>query len=247
MIKRVVSIMIVGIIISTQALSMPNTAYGGLRDVFTKKDPLPSIELKGVELKGTAVSGIVRSIAIIEDTVTKKNYWYKVGDTLCSGKITEIHRGYIVIDLRGTRYTFGLPEGAITDSKDIALSQCGIESKDKELILGKRIDASTWEVSIDNAINALTNATSIMKEVRIRPYFAIGKAAGIRIDRIKQKSVIKKMGLKDGDVIKGINGFGVMSPTKVFEAYRKYKNNSLIELQLLREDEPVTLTYNIIK
>jgi len=55
------------------------------------------------------------------------------------------------------------------------------------------------------------------------------------------------MGLKDGDVIKGINGFGMMSPTKVFEAYRKYKNNSLIELQLLREDEPVTLTYNIVQ
>ena len=55
------------------------------------------------------------------------------------------------------------------------------------------------------------------------------------------------MGLKDGDVIKGVNGFGLMSPTKVFEAYRRYKNNSLIELQLLRENEPVTLTYNILQ
>ena len=247
MIKRIVSMLIVAIVLSTHALSVPNIAFGGLRDVFTKKDPLPSIELKGVKLKGTAISGIVSSIAIIEDTVTNKNYWYKVGDTLCSGKITEIHRGYLVIDLRGTRYTFGLPEGAITDSKGIALSQCGINTDDKELILGKRINDSTWEISLDNAINVLTNATSIMKEVRIRPYFAIGKAAGIRIDRIKQRSVIKKMGLQDGDVIKGINGFGMMSPTKIFEAYRKYKKNSLIELQLLREDEPVTLTYNIIK
>jgi len=247
MIKRIVSIIIIGIIISTHTLSMPNTAFGGLRDAFTKKDPLPSIELKGVKLKGTAVSGIVSSIAIIEDTVTNKNYWYKAGDTLCGGKIMEIHRGYIVIDLRGTRYTFGLPQGAITDSKEIALGQCGIDNKDKELILGKRINDSTWEVNLDNAINILTNATSIMKEARIRPYFAIGKAAGIRIDRIENKSVIKKMGLQDGDVIKGINGFGLMSPTNVFEAYRKYKNNSLIQLQLLREDEPVTLTYNIVQ
>jgi general secretion pathway protein C len=86
-----------------------------------------------------------------------------------------------------------------------------------------------------------------MRDARIRPYFAIGKAAGVRIDRIRDESIIRKMGLRDGDIIKGVNGFGLHSPTKVFEAYRRYKNDSLIQLQLIRDEEPITLTYNIIK
>ena len=233
MIKRIISIITVILLLATPALSMP-------------KKPLPTIELKGVKLRGTAVSGIVTSIAIIEDTTTNRNYWYKIGDQLCGGKIVQIHRGAIVLDMNGKLYLFGLPQGAIISSSDIALSQRGLQDE-RELILGKKTGDNTWEVKMDSAIEMLTNVSRIMKEARIRPYFAIGKAAGIRIDRIKGESVIKKMGLKDGDVIKGVNGFGLMSPTKIFEAYRKYRNNRLIQLQLLREDEPVTLTYNILR
>ena len=114
-------------------------------------------------------------------------------------------------------------------------------------MLGRKIGNNTWKVNLDTAINMLTRITDIMKEARIKPYFAIGRAAGVRIDRIKDGSVITQMGLQDGDIIKGVNGFGLMTPTRVFEAYRRYKNDRLIQLQLIRDDEPVTLTYNIVK
>ena len=204
---------------------------------------LPTIELKGMEFKGTADFGPLDPIAIIENKKTGKNYWYKVGDTLGGGRIVKIHRGAVVLDINGSEYIFGLPKGAVINAETAERPR-----EDEEFIeAGEKIGENEWEIGIDKAINILTKAGRIMKNARIRPYFAIGRAAGVRVDRIKSRSVIKRMGIEDGDIIKGVNGFGLASPTKVFEAYRKYKRSDLIELQVLREDEPVTLIYNIVK
>lgn len=203
-----------------------------------EEERLPKIELKNVKLRGTVISGIVKPVAIIEDIITNKNYWYKEGDMLCGGRIVEIQRGVIVLDMNGSLCLFGLPEGEVE----------GVEVEPRALrALGKKVGDNIWKVNLDAAIDMLTGISEIMKEARIRPYFAIGKAAGIRIDRIKEGSAIKEMGLEDGDIIKGVNGFGLMSPTRIFEAYRKYKNSRLIQVQLLRDDRPITLTYNIVK
>ena len=202
---------------------------------------LPIIDLRTMRLKGTAISGIFKPIAIIEDINTMENRWFMVGDTLCGGRIADIQRGYLVLEISGTLYQFGLPEGSAGGAIAGTVSGSGV------IAPGERIDESTWKVKLDSAIDMLANVSGIMKDARIKPYFAIGKAAGIKIDRIRAGSVISEMGLEEGDVLKGVNGFGVMTPARLFDAYRKYRNKSLIQLQLIRNEEPVTLTYNIVK
>lgn len=213
----------------------------GIPAAFGNED-LPMIELKDVKLRGTAVSGLFKPIAIIEDTVSNKNFWYREGDILCGGKILQIRRGSLVLEMNGSRYLFGLPMGAVE-----GIGASSSEGERRAIDLGEKTGENVWKVKLDDAIEMFTRVNELMKEARIRPYFAVGKAAGIRVDRIKKRSVVEKMGLEDGDVIKGVNGFGLMSPTKVFEAYRKYKNDNLIQVQLIRNDSPLTLTYNIIK
>lgn len=241
MIKRCLStILVVAILISLSPL-LPCEAEAGLREMLKKERSLPTIELKDVKLRGTAISGIFKPIAIVEDTHTKQNRWYEVGDTLCGGRVMEIKRGAVVLEMNGSLYLFGLPEGKIEGVSP------GFIEDEKRIVLGEKVGDNVWRVRLDAAIDALTRITKIMKEARIRPYFAVGKAAGIHIDRIKEGSIIKEMGLKDGDVIKGVNGFGILSPTKIFEAYRRYKNDRLIQVQLIRGEDPVTLTYNIVR
>ena len=236
MIKRCVSIILVGIMIMTLNVSVIARSAEGATKQSRK---LPTIELKDAKLRGTAISGVFKPIAIVEHS--GKNYWYKVGDTLCGRRIVDIKRGSVTLELNGRLCLFGLPQGAIGN-----LDAVSYEGR-PDLAIGEKIGENTWKVTLDEAIEALTRVGALMKEARIRPYFAIGKAAGVRIDRIKDGSVINQMGFTDGDIVKGVNGFGLMSPTKVFEAYRRYKNNRLVEVQLLRNDEPVTLTYNITR
>jgi general secretion pathway protein C len=220
------------------------TAEAGIRDFLNRDKELPAIELKGVELKGTAVTGICDPIAIVEDTVSKRSYWYKKGDNLRGGRIVDIKRGAVVLEMKGRRYLFGLPLGEVEGVPELASKGAGDK---RGFDAGRRVGDNAWDLKLSAAIDMVSRVNEIMRDARIRPYFAIGKAAGVRIDRIRDESIIRKMGLRDGDIIKGVNGFGLHSPTKVFEAYRRYKNDSLIQLQLIRDEEPITLTYNIIK
>ncbi len=231
------------VIMLALGLVLSGTADAGIRDILKKDKPLPTIELKGIELKGTAVSGVFKPIAFIENTINHQNYWYNVGDNLSGGRIVEIRRGAIVLEINGKRYLYGMPEGAIKGMVKGEPSEEGAEA----IEFGENVADNVWNVKLDTAIGMLTKVSRIMKDARMRPYFALGKAAGIRLDRIKSGSVIRSMGIEDGDVIKGINGFGLMSPTRLFEAYRKYKNEQLIQVQLLRNDRPTTLTYNIVR
>ncbi len=233
MIKRCVAILLAVLLI---------TANGS--PAFATKDDgkgLPIIDLRTVRLKGTAISGIFKPIAIIEDINTRENRWFMVGDRLCGGRIADIQRGYLVLDIDGVLYQFGLPEGSVGGAIAGTVSGRGV------IMPGERLDESTWRVELDSAIDMISNVSGIMKDARIKPYFAIGKAAGIKIDRIREGSVISEMGLEEGDILKGVNGFGLMTPARLFDAYRKYRNKSLIQLQLIRNEEPVTLTYNIVK
>jgi len=203
-----------------------------------------ALELEGFKLRGTAVSGIFEPIAIIEDKKANKSYWYKTGDTFNGGRITGIKRGYILLEIGNRLYAFGLPEGAVISGEEIVLSGGAEESA---LSLGRETDDNIWEIKLSSAIDMLARTSEIMKDARIRPHFAIGKAAGIKIDRIKQGSVIEKMGFADGDVVKGVNGFGLMRPNRVFDAYRKYRNDRTLRVQILRNNEPATLIYNIVR
>ncbi len=237
--KRRLYIIILAIVIALGPLA-ENGAEAGRGNVVKGSSRMPTIDLKDTELRGTAVSGIFQPIAIVELTDIDQTCWYRVGDTLRGRRIVKIERGAVILDENGKRYVFGLPQGSLGPSLKEGRG-------DDAVMLGRKIGNNTWKVNLDTAINMLTRITDIMKEARIKPYFAIGRAAGVRIDRIKDGSVITQMGLQDGDIIKGVNGFGLMTPTRVFEAYRRYKNDRLIQLQLIRDDEPVTLTYNIVK
>jgi general secretion pathway protein C len=202
------------------------------------------LEVEGFKLRGTAVSGVFEPIAIIEDTKSNKSYWYKRGDTFNGGRITDIKRGYILLEIGNRLYVFGLPKGAVISGEEIIVPDA---AKKTALRLGKKRDDNIWEIKLSSAIDMLARTSEIMKDARIRPHFAVGKASGIKIDRIKQGSVIDKMGFADGDVVKGVNGFGLMRPNKIFDAYRKYRNDRTLHVQILRNNEPTTLTYNIVR
>jgi len=239
MIKIKICIIPVMVFVMITGMLCPQPVSAGLNDVFKKS--LPAIELKDMKLRGTAKSGLFKPIAIVENTSSKETFWYEIGDTLCGGRIVDIDRGIVILEMNNTKYAFGLPEGEVW-TVDFIPPEDG-----RPITLGEKVGDNTWKLELNSAIEMLSRINSIMKEARMRPYFAIGKAAGLRIDRIDNESIIRKMGLEDGDVIKGVNGFGLMTPTRLFGAYRKYKNESLIQLQLIRNDSPVTLTYNILR
>jgi general secretion pathway protein C len=68
---------------------------------------------------------------------------------------------------------------------------------------------------------------------------------GFRFVAIQPNSIYEKLGFKPMDVIKGVNGQPVNSPTQAMELYNALKSESRIELKVERNGRDETFKYDV--
>jgi general secretion pathway protein C len=84
-----------------------------------------------------------------------------------------------------------------------------------------------------------------MKTARIVPEQKDGKTVGIRLLNIRPDTLLGKLGLQNGDVLRTINGFDMTSPEKALEAYAKLRTAPEITIGVNRGDKPTNIVFNI--
>jgi len=128
--------------------------------------------------------------AVIEDTDKRKQELCRVGDTVASAEVIKILHGKVIlrVDDRDELLTIKESGTGRTPGKKTAASPKG------------KITVSKTDID-----KAFKNMSQMLTQVRIRPYFSEGKPDGFLVSRIKQGSIFQKMGLKNGDVIQGVN------------------------------------------
>jgi general secretion pathway protein C len=67
----------------------------------------------------------------------------------------------------------------------------------------------------------------------------------MRILSIPASSVLAGLGLRASDVLRSVNGFEVVDPEKMLEAYAKLKSAPHLELALVRGGQPVQIEIDI--
>ena len=96
---------------------------------------------------------------------------------------------------------------------------------------------------IDDILN--NQFGKLLSEARVVPKVEDGEVTGYTIKRIVPGSFYEKLGLKNEDVIKMINGQSIASPEKALALFRLLRNESTIYLEIEREQKPVSFTYFI--
>lgn len=87
---------------------------------------------------------------------------------------------------------------------------------------------------------------TILTQARAVPNFENGQASGYKLFQIVPGSIYDKLGLKNGDVIAGVDGQPINDPAKAFELLGKLKEGaSHMELQVKRNGQAQTYTYDI--
>lgn len=92
---------------------------------------------------------------------------------------------------------------------------------------------------------SLVNPQQMLEGIRAVPYFKNGQIAGLRVFAITSGSIGEKMGFKNGDVIRSIDGQPTIASDSLIEAFKKLKNKKSIKLELDRFMQPVTLDIQI--
>jgi general secretion pathway protein C len=203
------------------------------------KDNLPKIENidptdLDVRLWGTVTGNKSKSYAIIESKTPGSRYGkqqlLQIGDKVLTASIETIYRNKIILNVEGEQQVLTLEKYQDRQSRR---SKTRRSSTKKPRKYNRTIKQKEIE-------NAFENITSIMKQAQISPH-----AKGMRISRIRRNSLFQKLGLRNGDVITGVNGRKIGSVDDALSLYRGLQSGSRVSIDLERRRRPVTITYTV--
>ena len=84
-----------------------------------------------------------------------------------------------------------------------------------------------------------------MDQATIRPHIEDGRPAGISITGIRPNAIFRKMRLRNGDVIKGVNGRPIESVEDAISVFEDLTSSSEIKVDIKRRGRNQTLDYKI--
>lgn len=181
-----------------------------------------------IKLLGTIVGPPELSFAIIQDSVKKKQDLYGVGDKVAGATVKQINSGEVVIAVGGRQEVLLMEE----DKDDRKSSSSRSRRSDRD-----------YTVKRGEINDAIGNINHLMTQVNVRPHFENGKPAGLMLRRIKDGSIFKRMGLEDGDVIKGVNDEEIKDTEDVLSLYRTMKDSQAVTLQIKRKGALESINY----
>ncbi|MFO8083450.1 MAG: type II secretion system protein GspC [Desulfobacterales bacterium] len=201
-----------------------------------------ALELK---LWGTVTSDKGPAFAVIQRNDLKSQELYKEGDAIAGAVIKMILKEQVVLRVgindeilemekrpSGGKTTGKTPNYAPTDENRLDTGS----SADQEIVISRN--------QIDDTVK---NVHELMTQAQINPHFKEGHtgAAGLVVSAIKPDSIFRKMGLRDQDVIVGIEGKIIESLDDALGLYEHLKNSDQLNLQVERRGRMVEIHYAI--
>ena len=93
--------------------------------------------------------------------------------------------------------------------------------------------------------NLLMNPFDEMKRFRIRPKFAGDEPVGIEVQWIQNDSVLTKLGVQKGDVMKSVNGIPMKNMGDITKGINSLLSGTEFNVEILREGAPINLVYTV--
>jgi len=109
---------------------------------------------------------------------------------------------------------------------------------------GGEMDESV-NIDRDKINDSLKNINQLMSQVKVRPHFRDGKPDGLLLSHVQQNSIFNEMGLKNGDIVKGVNGKEIQSVDDALKFYDSLKSSTSVEIQIERQNDMMTIGYQI--
>jgi general secretion pathway protein C len=91
----------------------------------------------------------------------------------------------------------------------------------------------------------LENQAELMRTARIIPHEENGRTVGVKLYGIRRNSLLGRLGLQNGDMLRTINGYDMTSPDSALEAYARLRGADNLTVSLVRRGQATTIDYGI--
>ena len=106
-------------------------------------------------------------------------------------------------------------------------------------------ESSSIQLDREELESQMADLNELMQQVRIRPFMEGKNPAGFLVSNIKPGSLFSKMGLRNGDVIQGVNGATITTPDQAIELYESLMEGGAIDLDIKRGRRTQKLRYAV--
>jgi general secretion pathway protein C len=186
-----------------------------------------------IALLGTVVGGPQDGFAVIEEKGKRKQGLYRVGDSVQGATVKRILRGKVVLSVDEKDEILMMAEERASRGEPEYREKPSPEREATVVVKRSEVDES------------LRNVHQLLSQVRIRPHFTDGVADGLVVSNIKPNSIFARMGLRNGDIVQGLNGRNIQTPDDVMEMYERLKSGSRLAVQVMRNGEEKIINYQI--
>lgn len=198
-----------------------------------------------VMLLGTAIGPPEDTFAVIEDPTTREQDLYQVGDTVGGeARITKVARCRVVLQRDGGKEVLECIE---PDERRLPATRRRVARRNSPATGKgiKKVSRNKYLVDEERVESALANVNRLMTQIRVVPHFKSGGAQGYRVFSVNPHSIFAKLGLKNGDIIRSINGREILTPGEAYQAYKELRDARDLDLQIVRRGVQKTLNYEI--
>jgi general secretion pathway protein C len=256
----------------TQQASMDQYAVIVKRNIFNANPPAegdkaapppppppePEVPPAPLELRlvGIAAGGTKQRYAIIEDTRNRgAQHVYHIGDVIQHATVVDIRPDCVILNAHGKRESLCFQRETNASQASTASTAKAPPPSPRQAAAERepdlpptgvvRVDNGTWRVSRELLMENFANLGALSTQARVVTHMVQGQANGFRLTQLKSGSLLQQIGLQNGDILQQVNGLAIHSPQEALQAYQQLQSEGTVRINILRQNRPTTLTYEI--
>lgn len=198
----------------------------------------------GLALYGTICGSPPVSRAIIKDLETNELDLYRQGDTVADARIETIKKDAVVLLHKGQRKILNISMGQ-SRRQGADGAQPASAKNISETAKTNPPAKSDTAVGVGLTTVGVKSGDSegVLKKAVIEPYIVDGEVEGLRITGLEDKSIAKALGLRNGDIIRRVNGHRLTNKQKAYQIFKKASSQPAMDIELLRDNKTKKLSF----
>ncbi|MCM2285037.1 MAG: PDZ domain-containing protein [Desulfobacula sp.] len=181
------------------------------------------------------VTGGSELYAVIEDKKSRLQALFEEGDLIQDATIKKILKKEVILTYQGKDQVLEME----TDSGKSGPIKKSVETQIPDTAMN-----DSQAPLIQTSPSTLGNTGDIMTQIKFRPFFSKGAPDGVMIYAIKPESVFNRVGLRNGDIVKEINGTPVASIEEASASLSGLESNPAAKITLIRGGATKEIFFN---
>jgi general secretion pathway protein C len=221
-----------------------NAAAGGSPRGDTLLDsPL----LRKYELNGVILMHGGSSIAIIRKAGERQGQIYRKGDKIDNLDVQKIERDRVFLFDGMNRIV--LPMYYRFLAKTEAPGQGPVPQAEKRPEAVDRYSGSTQVKKVlsrsDVETRVFQKVNEILTQIAVSPNMVDGRMDGLKLLRVPANNIVYELGARSGDIIRRVNGHEVNQVDQMYKLWENIKDDSFISVDLERNSQVYTYSFDI--